>query len=60
MLISTKEFLFQINALGIKVEAGRDVTKRMNAGWKDVGKSATRVYRIDLTTLPDDPILKGI
>jgi hypothetical protein len=60
MLISTKEFLFQINALGIKVEAGRDVTKRMNAGWKDVGKSATRVYRIDLTTLPDDPVLKNL
>ena len=60
MLISTKEFLFQINALGIKVEAGRDITKRMYAGWKDVGKSATRVYRVDLTTLPDDPILKNI
>jgi hypothetical protein len=54
MLISTKEFLFQINALGIKVEAGRDITKRMYASWKDVSKSATRVYRIDLNTLPDD------
>ena len=54
MLISTKEFSFQINALGIKVEAGRDITKRMYASWKDVSKSATRVYRIDLNTLPDD------
>jgi hypothetical protein len=41
--ISTKEFLFQINALGIKVDAGRSAVKRMSAGWKDIGKSATRV-----------------
>jgi len=26
----------------------------MYASWKDVSKSATRVYRIDLNTLPDD------
>ena len=50
--ISTKEFLFQINALGIKVDAGRSSVKRMSAGWKDIGKSATRVYKIDLTTMP--------
>lgn len=51
--ISTKEFLFQINALGIKVDAGRNSVKRMSAGWKDIGKSATRVYKIDLLTMPN-------
>ncbi len=51
--ISTKEFLFQINALGIKVDAGRSSVKRMSAGWKDIGKSATRVYKIDLLTMPN-------
>jgi len=51
--ISTKEFLFQINALGIKVDAGRSAVKRMSAGWKDIGKSATRVYKIDLLTMPN-------
>jgi hypothetical protein len=59
MLISTKEFLFQVNALGIKVEAGRGIVKRMNAGWKDITKTATRVYRIDLNTLPKD-VLPGV
>lgn len=51
--ISTKEFLFQINALGIKVDAGRSALKRMSAGWKDIGKSVTRVYKIDLNTMPN-------
>jgi len=51
--ISTKEFLFQVNALGIKVDAGRSSVKRMSAGWKDIGKSATRVYKIDLLTMPN-------
>jgi hypothetical protein len=46
--------LFQVNGLGIKVEAGRGVVKRMNAGWKDITKTATRVYKIDLNTLPKD------
>ena len=50
--VSTKEFLFQMQALGIKIQSGREVVRRMNAGWKDIGKSATRVYRIDMTTLP--------
>ena len=51
--ISTKEFLFQVNALGIKVDAGRNAQKRMSAGWKDIGKSVTRVYKIDLSTMPN-------
>jgi hypothetical protein len=51
--ISTKEFLFQVNALGIKVEAGRNIVKRMNAGWKDIGKTLTRVYRVDMENLPE-------
>jgi hypothetical protein len=48
--ISTKEFLYQVNLMGISIKAGRDVTKRMNAGWKDISKAATRVYLIDLNT----------
>lgn len=52
MNISTTEFLFQVNALGISVKAGRDVTKRMNSGWKDITKSATRAYLVDLNTFP--------
>jgi hypothetical protein len=51
--VSTKEFLFQINALGIKVDASRSAVKRMSSGWKDIGKSVTRVYKIDLTTMPN-------
>lgn len=58
MGISTKEFIFQVMALGINIDAGRGTVKRMYAGWKDVGKSATRVYKIDLNTIPEP--LKGI
>lgn len=58
MGISTKEFIFQIMALGINIDAGRSSVKRMYAGWKDVGKSATRVYKIDLNTIPDP--IKGL
>ena len=28
----------------------------MNAGWKDITKTATRVYKIDLNTLPKDAL----
>ena len=52
MNVSTTEFLFQVNALGISVKAGREIVKRMNAGWKDITKSATRAYLIDLNTFP--------
>jgi hypothetical protein len=52
MSISTKEFIFQIMALGIDIDAGKSSVKRMSAGWKDVGKSTTRVYKIDLNTIP--------
>ena len=45
-------------ALGINIDAGRSSVKRMYAGWKDVGKSATRVYKIDLNTIPDS--IKGL
>jgi hypothetical protein len=39
-------------ALGIDIDAGKSSVKRMSAGWKDVGKSTTRVYKIDLNTIP--------
>ena len=58
MSISTKEFIFQIMALGIDIDAGKSSVKRMSAGWKDVGKSTTRVYKIDLNTIPND--VKGL
>jgi len=53
MGISTKEFIFQIMASGINIDAGKSSVKRMSAGWKDVGKSTTRVYKIDLNTIPE-------
>ena len=49
--ISTKEFVFQMKLLDIEIEVGSHIKQRMNAGWKDVSKSATAVYRIKLSTL---------
>ena len=49
--ISTKEFLFQMKAIDVDIEAGASIKQRMNAGWKDVSKSATAVYKIKLSTL---------
>ena len=54
LTISTNEFLFQLKSTGINIEAGADVKQRMNAGWKDVSKSATAVYKIKLSTLGKD------
>ena len=49
--ISTKEFMFQMKNVGVEIEAGANIKQRMNAGWKDVSKSATAVYKIKLSTL---------
>ena len=49
--ISTKEFVYQMKLLNIDIEVGQKVKQRMNAGWKDVSKSATAVYKIKLSTL---------
>ena len=49
--ISTKEFVYQMRLLNIEIEVGAKVKQRMNAGWKDVSKSATAVYKIKLSTL---------
>jgi hypothetical protein len=59
MSVSRKEFLFQMKESGIDIDASKDAKKRMNAGWKDFGKSATRVYKVDLDSLPD-VVLKGL
>jgi hypothetical protein len=59
MTISRKELLFQMKESGIQVDAGRDVKKRMNAGWKDFGKAATSVYKVNLASLPE-AMLKGL
>jgi hypothetical protein len=53
MSVSRKEFLFETKQLGIKIEVGEKVKKRMTAGWKDFGKSATSVYKIDMNTIPE-------
>jgi len=50
-VISTKEFVFQMKLAGVEIEAGSNIKQRMNAGWKDVTKSATAVYRIKISTL---------
>jgi uncharacterized protein (DUF927 family) len=50
-VISTKEFVFQLKQAGIDIEAGANVKQRMNAGWKDVTKSATAVYKIRLSSM---------
>lgn len=49
--ISTKEFVFQMKLAGVEIEVGSHIKQRMNAGWKDVTKSATAVYRIKISTL---------
>ena len=59
MSVSRKEFLFQMKQSGIDIDTGRNVKKRMNAKWKDFGKSSTSVYKIDLASLPD-AVLKGL
>ena len=51
LTISTKEFVFQLKSAGVGIEAGKEIKQRMNAGWKDVSKSATAVYKIKLSTL---------
>ena len=40
-----------MKAMNVDIEAGASVKQRMNAGWKDVSKSATAVYKIKLSTL---------
>ena len=54
--ISTKEFVYQMRLLNIEIEVGAKVKQRMNAGWKDVSKSATAVYKIKLSTLGAEKI----
>ena len=56
--ISTKEFLFQMKAMNVGIEAGASIKQRMNAGWKDVSKSATAGYKIKLSTLGEKVEIK--
>ena len=51
LFISKAEFVFQLKSRNIDIEVGAKVKQRMNAGWKDVSKSATAVYKIKLSTL---------
>jgi hypothetical protein len=57
-VISTKEFVFQMKLAGVEIEAGSNIKQRMNAGWKDVTKSATAVYRIKISTLSSQVEIK--
>jgi len=59
MSVSSKEFLYQMKLSNIEIDAGRDIRKRMNAGWRDIGKSATRVYKLNLNSIPKD-IIGGV
>ena len=52
--ISTKEFVYQMQQGGVDIKVGHNIKQRMNAGWKDVQKSATAVYAIVLSTLELD------
>jgi len=49
--ISTKEFVYQMKQMGVGVDVGAKIKQRMNAGWVDVQKSATAVYRFKLSTI---------
>ena len=51
LTISTKEFVYQMKQLGVDIEAGSGVKQRMTAGWQDVSKAATSVYKIAISTL---------
>jgi len=42
--------------LNVDIQVGSHVKQRMNAGWKDVSKSATAVYKIKLSTLGSEKI----
>ncbi len=57
--VSRKQFLYETKQAKIDIKAGSNVKKRMNAGWKDFGKTPTSVYLIDMTTLSDD-IVKNV
>ena len=37
--------------MGVGVDVGAKIRQRMNAGWTDVQKSATAVYRFKLSTI---------
>lgn len=56
--ISTKEFVYQMKLAGVDIQAGSGIKQRMNAGWKDVTKSATAVYQIKLSSLSSSFDLK--
>ena len=51
LTISTKEYVYQMKQLGVDIEAGSGVKQRMTAGWQDVSKAATSVYKIAISTL---------
>lgn len=59
MGISRKQFIYETKQAGLDIKVGSNVKKRMNAGWKDLGKSPTSVYAVNMATLSDE-IMKNV
>ena len=44
--------------LDVDIEAGSGIKQRMTAGWQDVSKAATAVYRVKISTLGEKVEIK--
>ena len=45
--------------LGVDIKVGNDIKQRMTAGWQDVSKAATAVYKIAINTLGEKIEIKN-
>jgi hypothetical protein len=52
--VSRKQFIYETKQAGLDIKVGSNIKKRMNAGWKDLGKSPTSVYAVNMASLSDD------
>ena len=57
--VSRKQFIYETKQAGLDIKVGNNIKKRMNSGWKDLGKSPTNVYAVNMATLSDD-IVKNV
>jgi hypothetical protein len=57
--VSRKQFIYETKQAGLDIKVGSNIKKRMNAGWKDLGKSPTSVYAVNMASLSDD-IVKNV
>ena len=51
LTVSTKEFVHHLKLQDVEILVGPGVKQRMTAGWQDVSKAATAVYKIRISTL---------